>query len=211
VLGLTGNVDADNALAKERGYADAQAYREAFTEALNIEWRVPEGIGENIAESLSVGAANSISNTFEELGAEGGQAFVDTINMVASGADWDKLAPEDQTAMLNEIANIDWSSWDAGEQAIDIAERYGIAIDQTSQEWQNSIQKMRDASNSLPDLSNITTQFKEIKSLANDIELGSVISEEDYNKLIDYNSALEGYFTILSDGTAQFIGDQLDF
>ena len=211
VLGLTGDETADNALAKERGYADAQAYREAFTEALNIEWKIPEGIGENIADSLSVGAANSISNTFEELGAEGGQAFIDTINTIASGADWDKLAPEDQTAMLNEIANIDWSSWDAGEQAIDIAERYGIAIDQTSQEWQNSIQKMRDASNALPDLSNITTQFKEIKSLANDIELGGVISEEDYNKLIDYNSALKDYFTILSDGTAQFIGDQLDF
>jgi hypothetical protein len=43
------------------------------------------------------------------------------------------------------------------------------------------------------------------------MSLGSIISEEDYNTLVKYNEALSEYFTILSDGSAMFTGDILDF
>ena len=211
VLGLTGDAAADLELAKSRGYESAEAYKEAFIKSLNIEWEVPKGIGEDISGNLTVGAANKIQSTFEEMGAEGGQAFVDTINHIASGADWEALAPEEQTTMLDEIANIDWSSWDAGEQAIAIAERYGIAIDGTNEAWQLWINTMRDASNALPDLKALSTDMKQLGEISSNIDLGNIISSEDYDLLTKYNQALGDYFTILSDGSAQFIGDKLDF
>lgn len=211
VLGLTDDAAANLELAKSRGYESAEAYKEAFIKSLDIEWEVPKGIGEDIAGNLTIGAANKIQSTFKDMGAEGGQAFVDTINHIASGADWEALAPEEQTAMLDEIANIDWSSWDAGEQAIAIAERYGIAIDGTNEAWQLWINTMRDASNALPDLKALSADMKQLGEISSNIDLGSIISSEDYDLLTKYNQALGDYFTILSDGSAQFVGDKLDF
>ena len=52
--------------------------------------------------------------------------------------------------------------------------------------------------------------FKEISKITKDLELGDILSKEDYKNLIDYNSALKEYFTILSDGSAMMIGDPLD-
>jgi acyl carrier protein len=104
--------------------------------------------------------------------------------------------------MLDQIANIDWTSWDAGEQAIEIAKEYGIAIDETSESWQKNINIMRDAANAVPDLKAIGATIKEINELTKDVDLGSILSAEDYEKLVKYNKELENYFTILSDGSA---------
>ena len=68
LLGLTGNEEADLELAKARGYESADAYKQAFIESLEVEWDVPPGIGEQIAGSLSIGAANKIQSVFEEMG-----------------------------------------------------------------------------------------------------------------------------------------------
>ena len=211
MLGLTGDTAKDDELAKSRGYESAEAYRKAFVEAMDVEWEVPKGLDKQIADKLTVGAMSSINSTYEKMGEEGGEAFLSTLESVASGADWEALAPEDQTAMINELANIDWTSWDAGEQAIAIAERYGVAIDATSEAWQKNINAMRDASNALPDLQAMREEFEKIQEITADIDLGSILTEEDYNTLVKYNSELSKYFAILSDGSAQFIGDKLDF
>ena len=212
-LGFTDDAEENLAKAQSMGYETAEAYREAFRTALEVDWEglVPEGLGKDISDKLSLGAAQSIRNTFKDLGEEGGQAFLDAIEHVASGEDWEALAPEDQTALLNDLANIDWTSWDAGEQAIDIAQRYDIAIDGTSEKWQEYVARMRDASNALPDLKALGETFKQISEITKDIDLGSILSSDDYNLLVEYNGALEDYFAILSDGSAQFIGDKLDF
>lgn len=197
--------------AKKYGYENADAMVQAMKASLEIEWEVPDGVADEIADKFTLGAAAKIQSAYEKMGEQGGKAFVDTVNTIASGADWDALSPEDQTAMLDEIANIDWTSWDAGEQAIAIAERYGVAIDGTSQAWQNNINAMRDATNALPDLEAMRQEFEQIKEITADIDLGSILSEEDYEMLVNYNKELENYFAILSDGSAQFIGDKLDF
>lgn len=211
VLGLTGDAEADLALAASRGYASAEAYRQAFIDSLQIEWEVPAGIGQDITAALTVGAATKIQSAYENMGEQGGQAFVDTINTIASGIDWDTLTLEEQTAMLDEIANIDWTSWDAGKRAIAIAKEYGITIDATTQAWQDNINAMRDANDVLPDLAVMRQEFEQIKEVTEEIDIGSILSAEDYETLVNYNKELSKYFAILSDGSAQFIGDKLDF
>jgi hypothetical protein len=54
-------------------------------------------------------------------------------------------------------------------------------------------------------------EYEKIKEITSDIDLGSILTEEDYNTLVKYNAELSKYFAILSDGSAQFIGDKLDF
>ena len=210
-LGLTGDKAADLATAQKYGYESAEAYRAAFVESLDVEWKVPARLSTDIADKLSLGAANKINKVYEEMGAEGGQSFLNALTMATDSVDWEGMSPEEQTAMMDEMANVDWSSWDAGDQAIAIVEKYGGAIDATSASWQQYISDMRDASNALPDLEKLRAKFAEIEGITKDIDLGSIISKDDFETLTEYNSALEDYFTILSDGSAMFTGDKLDF
>lgn len=210
-LGLTGDKEADLATAQQYGYETAEAYRAAFIESLDVEWKVPARLSSDIADKLSLGAANKINKVYEEMGTEGGQSFLNALTMATDSVDWENMAPEEQTAMMEEMANVDWSSWDAGDQAIAVIEKYGGAIDSTNASWQTYIAAMRDASNALPDLEKLRAKFAEIDEITKDIDLGSIISKEDIETLTEYNSALKDYFTILSDGSAMFTGDKLDF
>jgi cyclopropane fatty-acyl-phospholipid synthase-like methyltransferase len=112
---------------------------------------------------------------------------------------------------MDKLTNIDWSSWDAGKEAVEIAKEYGVTIDTTTDSWKENIAAMRDAANAVPDLEKINATLTKINDIAKDIELGSILSKEDYEALVDYNDALASYFTILADGSAMFTGDVLDF
>ena len=203
-----GNLDE---AATKYGYADAGSMIQAMKTSLEIEWEIPSGTADDIADKLTLGAAQKIQRAYEEMGEQGGQAFVQTINTVASSANWDSLPLEYQTALLDDIANIDWSSWDAGERAIAIAEEYGVAIDGTTEAWQNSVNAMRDAANALPDIYLMRQELEQVKEISSDINVGDILNKEDYSILEQYNKELAKYFTILSDGSAQFTGDKLDF
>lgn len=209
ILGLTGNAENDLALAKSYGYESAEAYRQAFEDALNIEWKIPEGL-EDITNSLTLGASEKISSTFEKMGQEGSQAYIDTLKTINEAVDWDALTPEEAETAWTQLASIDWSSWDAGQQAVQIVEDLGGEIDTTTDSWKENISTMRDAMNVLPDLTSIKTTMSEIQEIVDDLEIGSILSVEDYKTLVSYNKELEKYFTILSDGSAQMIGDPLD-
>lgn len=209
-LGLTGDAAADLELAKKRRYESVEAYRQAFIDSLDIEWDVPEGL-ESLETAMTVGASNAIRSTYKSLGEEGGQAYIDALNQITSGVDWDALDSEQQQEMLNQLANIDWTSWDAGDQAIAIAKEYGVAIDKTSDSWKKCIAEIRDAANAVPDLEKMAAVFAEIEEITKDIDIGSILTKEDYETLVAYNEELSKYFAILSDDSAQFIGDKLDF
>ena len=60
-LGLTGNTEHDNQVAQDAGYADANAYLDSFNKALEIEWKVPEGISDQLVEALSIGGMEKIN------------------------------------------------------------------------------------------------------------------------------------------------------
>lgn len=203
-----GNLDE---AATKYGYTDADSMIQAMKASLEIKWEIPSGTADEIVDKLTLGAAQKIEKVYEEMGEQGGQAFVQTINTVASGANWDSLPLEHQTALLDDIANMDWSSWDAGERAIAIAEEYGVAIDGTSEAWQNSVNAMRDAANALPDIYLMRQELEQVKEISSDINVGDILNKEDYTVLEEYNKELAKYFTILSDGSAQFTGDKLDF
>ena len=202
-------------VAAKYGYESADAMLQAFAKKLSEAqeaWdnlKIPNGL--KLENQLTLGSAKKIQDTYEEMGQVGGKAFVDTFNTVTESKGWDNLNLDEQTDLINELANIDWSSWDAGERAIEIAESYGVAIDGTTEAWKRNVDAMRDATNALPDLNALRDTLSQVKEISDNIDLGQILSEEDYNLLVKYNKELEGYFAILSDGSAQFVGDVLDF
>jgi hypothetical protein len=46
----------------------------------------------------------------------------------------------------------------------------------------------------MPDYSHIKKDLSEISAILEDLDFGSVITDEDYNRLIEYNKAWKDYF-----------------
>jgi hypothetical protein len=78
----------------------------------------------------------------------------------------------------------------------------GVNIDENSEEWKKLVQEMQQANLSVlnNDLGSIRQKLTDIKKLTKDIELGSIISDEDYEKLLAYNAALAESFVLTADG-----------
>jgi hypothetical protein len=47
-----------------------------------------------------------------------------------------------------------------------------------------------------------------VSSVLNELEFGKAISDEDYQKLMDYNDEWDKFFVMQADGTRKFIGDK---
>ena len=186
------------------------SYVDILTESLQIKWEdvnIPEGL--NNSGKLSLRAAQNINNTYNQASFEGsqfGQDYIEGINYMMEQVPEDKM-----TSVFEAISEIDWSSWEAGEQAVNILHSFGVEVDTTNEKWNNFVNSMRDSMNALPDLETLVEQLQRINEIKDDIELGSIITQEDYELLIKYNNGLSQFFAILSNGQAQFIGDQLDF
>lgn len=196
--------------AQAMGYESANAFIEAFTEGLDVDIELPSGLGEGIADQLSVGASKAINDTYEKMGEEGGQAYLDTLQTIYDSVDWSKMTPEGAQQAWDQIANIDWSNIDAADQAAQIVENLGGEIDTTTTAWQNNKVAMQDAMDATYDVTSEMEKMAAAAAIVNDLEINGVISDEDYQTLVKYNDALADYFITLADGTHQMIGDPLD-
>lgn len=191
----------------------AQQYAADFEAALDIDWdsvtaKLPESFKK--AEDLSLSQAKGFGDTYHKIigiaGEQAGQEYENMMNSILEG-----VAPKDQDAARDLLANIDWTQWDAATQAANQMRELGYEIDTSSEAWKTFTNNMRNTFNSIPDLNSLLDQISQVKSISEGLELGSIISEEDYNTLVNFNSELGRYFAILSDGSAQLIGDPLDF
>lgn len=119
------------------------------------------------------------------------------------------LQPEnDELAQI--FGNADWTNFNAANDIANQLRAMGYEIDTTSEEWINFTETMRKGFKAIPNLDNLIDQISQIKEITSDLEIGDIISADDYKLLVDYNSALSEYFAILNDGSAQMIGDPLD-
>lgn len=159
-------------------------------------------------EELSNKQATELDKAFKKvsLGATGeyaGQQFIDGLNSMIEGLD-----EEDAHKALAQLADVDWSSWDAMEQAKVVLEGFNKDLDLSSDEWLEFAENMRKATNAIPDLSSVRQDLTTISAGLEDIEFGDVISkEDDYEELIAANKELEQFFMTQADGTHKFIGD----
>lgn len=201
----------DDEEAKQYGYESAQAMIDSFTKELaNIDkaWDSIQ-LPDNIVglDNMSLKTAQAIENSFNEInlgpaGAKAGEDYVNGINKMVAG-----LSEKDQTEAIAQLATIDWSSWDAMDQAKQIMKEFGVEIDLTSDEWQKFATDMRIAAGATPDFSRLKTDLNEITGILQDLDFGDTISDEDYQRLVEYNNEWERFFILQADGSRKFIGN----
>lgn len=202
--------------AKAMGYKSAQAMKEAFVEEFNStsgSWgdiKIPDNLLSSVADDMSLKTAQSLENTIKELnigpaGEKAGEDFINGLNSMLKGVNI-----EDQQAAMDALMNIDWSSWDALDQADRILQEFGGDIDLTSEEWEKFADEMRIASGATPDFSKLKADLNEVSAILNNLDFGKVIKEEDYQRLIAYNNEWKRFFILQADGSRQFIGNSQD-
>ena len=212
VLGQNGEFTDD--MAQKYGYDTAAEFIDAFnTKLADMEsaWDTIElpadllGTGE-----LSFTAAKALHDVFYDinigpLGERAGKQFTEGLNKMIKG-----VKAEDQAAALKALTNIDWSSWDALDQADLVMQQFGVDIDTASSEWVSFAHNMRLATNATPDYSNLKQTLMDVTAIISDLDFGSIIDDEDYEKLIKYNDAWKEFFILQADGSRKFIGDSED-
>lgn len=209
--GLDGAIS--NKTAMKYGYKTGQAMIDALYDQIsntNKAWESMEITGLNSFKTLSMESAIAIDDTFKRinLGPRGkavGEEFVAGLNKMISNLD-----SEDQSAALEKLANVNWSSYDALEQAAAIMKDFGVEIDITSAYWIEYAESMRLAMNAMPDFTQLKNDLIAIQKILKDLTFGESISEEDYQTLIDYKAAWADFFMLQSDGTRKFIGNEED-
>lgn len=199
--------------AKKYGYETGQAMIDAMYEQIsnaNEVWESME-IGDLVGfESLSMDAALAIDNAFKNIslgpkGKQVGEDFITGLNTMVEG-----LEKEDQQKALAQLANVDWSSWDALDKAKAIMAEFGVEIDTSSTYWQGFANDMRIANNAIPDFTSLQENLQNIAGILGSLDFGDVIKDEDYEKLVAYNQEWEKFFILQADGTRKFIGDSAE-
>ena len=200
-------------VATRYGYETADAMLQAYAEKLasaDEAWdsiKVPDNF--KFAEDLSLGAAKALEDQISKInlgpmGEEAGKQYVEKLNEMLG-----ELDPEDQQAALEALTKIDWSDWDAMDQAKQIMSDLGVEIDFGSEAWQKFAQEMRIAGGAIPDFSGLKQDLIDITSILGKLDFGSTISEEDYQALMasEYGKDWEQFFILQADGTRKFIGN----
>lgn len=210
ILGLTGTLEENNERAALYGYTSAEAMREAFVEGLDVDWELPEGLKGEINQFLSLGNVEGIRKNFETLGEEAGQSYIDGLNLIYDSIDWSKMSAEDAQAVWDNIINYNWQDGSI-EDFQNALNNIGAEIDYTSEAWTKFTDSAQSAFHYVvPSVEELYTNFQEIHEIIDDIELGSILTEEDYQLLTKYNDELGRYFIQLANGDYQMIGDPLD-
>ena len=218
-LGLTGDKEHDDAMAVAAGYEDAKDYFNAFEEALEVEWKVPEGISDQLASALTIGGMETINSNMEKMRDQAGRTYLQTINRWFDQVDFSQFGDSAQEAreeFSSLITTIDWSNPVNGIQQLrDGLAEFGVELDTTDSLWKEFLRSVTQISDESIDFNSIVTNLNDTMTataeIVGDLELGDILSPEDYNTLVAYNAELANYFSILADGSAVFTGDPLDF
>lgn len=200
------------------GYESAEQAIAAFEEqvggdhGLNKAWQQAiSGLSEidySLISQMSLDTAQSFTNAIEEM-RDGplknvGQILNDGITQAFNEA---HVKEEDKSSLLAQIAQIDWSDYDAFDQFVAIFESMGYSIDEASEYWSDFTGNMRKAGLAIPDFTKLKSNLNSIAKITKDLKLGDIVSEEDYQTLIDYNAAWKDLFVLQADGSRKFIGD----
>jgi hypothetical protein len=84
---------------------------------------------------------------------------------------------------------------------------FGVEIDVTSDYWKEFADNMRKATVATPDFSDLQETLTNIAGILSDLDFGSIITDEDYEKLLAYNAAWKEFFIMQADGSRKFIGN----
>ena len=217
LLGLTGNAKENKERARQFGYDSANEMREAFIEAMDVEWKFPEWLNDQLQEALTIGSMQTINNKYEELGESAGKSYIEGLNYLFESIDFSQFGDsvvDAQSSLISQLVNIDFTNIESISQFKDVMESFGQEVDLSNEKCRNFLSTMIGFPENIEEITaQITTlreSFSEISEIVGELELGQILTKDDYNTLVAYNEELAQYFTLLADGGAVVTGDPLD-
>lgn len=176
----------------------------------NVMQQIYNDIAQNsdsIFNTISTDALKNYGDMLSKILQAGGENIV-----MAFNHDLEKLltANANSADKIMEIAqNIDWTSASGLDEFNKQLEAAGIEIDKNSAEWQAFVSSLERIPIKLQptDVTKIRKTFLELSELASKIKIGSIISDDEYEKLIAANGALKSMFVQTANGYA-YIGSQ---
>lgn len=206
--------ESSEKLAKSIQESAANARKEieaVFTsQPSNVMQQIYNDIAQNsdsIFNTISTDALKNYGDMLSKILQAGGENVVMAFNY-----DLEKLltANANSADKIMEIAqNIDWTSASGLDEFNKQLEAAGIEIDKNSAEWQAFVSSLERIPIKLQptDVAKIRKTFLELSELASKIKIGSIISDDEYEKLIAANGALKSMFVQTANGYA-YIGSQ---
>lgn len=206
--------ESSEKLAKSIQESAANARKEieaVFTsQPSNVMQQIYNDIAQNsdsIFNTISTDALKNYGGMLSKILQAGGENVV-----MAFNHDLEKLltANANSADKIMEIAqNIDWTSASGLDEFNKQLEAAGIEIDKNSAEWQAFVSSLERIPIKLQptDVAKIRKTFLELSELASKIKIGSIISDDEYEKLIAANGALKSMFVQTANGYA-YIGSQ---
>lgn len=185
--------------------------KQAIEEAKKVVFDEIDGLNEAMSDQITVGINKTLKENIQNFGSEGKDAYISAINQIGESIDWNTLSPESQAEAWNKISNINWFDFDAQRQAEILIKEMGGDVSTLGDSWDKVFSQMRKAGDVVPVLTDIKERLDKIDNITKDMKIGKILEKEDYDTLVNYNSELARYFAILSDGSAVFVGDPLDF
>lgn len=141
------------------------------------------------------------SNAFKYLGETGRRAFVDTIGNVVDS--------DSEGLLMSLVGKVDWSSITYLQDFYNLVKKSSIAAELSEDEIVSLAEAYRElalaAQDSSFEISSIRTAISSISSIAGNLQIGGIISDEDYLILKQYNKELDKYFVLTAEGY-RFIG-----
>lgn len=206
--------ESSEKLAKSIQESAANARKEIETvftsQPSNVMQQIYNDIAQNsdsIFNTISTDALKNYGDMLSKILQAGGENVV-----MAFNHDLEKLltANANSADKIMEIAqNIDWTSASGLDEFNKQLEAAGIEIDKNSAEWQAFVSSLERIPIKLQptDVAKIRKTFLELSELASKIKIGSIISDDEYEKLIAANGALKSMFVQTANGYA-YIGSQ---
>lgn len=110
--------------------------------------------------------------------------------------------PEHMQEIISTASQIDWADPKALERFNDLLVSQGVILDQTSASYTDFIASLKDIPLSInpANYQEVRKSFQSLKEMAEDIKIGSIISDEDYQKIIETDSALQALFVQTANG-----------
>ena len=200
---LQSELDAAIAEARDNWDQTISTYSSGAQEQMN---QIADSTNEAI-NSISQATVLNYGQMIQDVQQMGGQAAADNMGNALTTLMSENADKAEE--IMQAASGIDWSQ---GEGALNELKGQlfdlGIYIDENSSTWQAFQNTVNGFNSSVvhQDLNSIRTEISEIADIAGDIELGDIISDEDYNTLVAYNGALKEMFALTADGY-MYIGD----
>lgn len=142
-----------------------------------------------------------IENAYKVAGAEGANALTNLINSVDA----------EQGEVIADITSaIDWTDEGAIETFNEELKKAGINIDQNSIEYKIFIEQLEKSNNvltkSINKFDDILSKIEQINDLTESLKIGSILSDEDYEKLISLYAGAEKFFIRVAGGYQMISG-----